>query len=62
LGGVKHRGFHGGKENNSERGRCKGEVTFSALFHLTGQKHTSVGPFVKSKARLEMTRQVKKIT
>lgn len=52
----KTQGVHGGKENNPERGRCKGE----ALFHLIGQKHSSIGPFVKNKGRLEMTKQVKK--
>lgn len=37
-----------------KRDRCKGEVTFSDLFHLIGQKHTSLGPFVQNKGRLEM--------
>lgn len=30
-------------------------MTFSDLFHLIGQKRTSLGPFVKNKERLEMT-------
>lgn len=35
--------------------RCKGEVTFSDLIHLIGQKHASLRPFIKNKGRLEMT-------